>query len=340
MSTHKFTDGSKPKSFWKRPEGTTGLIFLVGLVLGGGYLLTKFLPALIALTSNIIALAGMLLVLGAIVYMVLDPKARGLVGYMYKSIMRKITSIFITIDPIGILKNYVDDLEDNLAKMSTQIGNIRGQMRKIKTLIAENEGEIKNNLALARKAKERDMSKEMLLSGRKAARLKDTNAKYTALYSKMEILHKVLRKMYQNSEILLEDTKDQVKLKEQERKAIRASHSAMKSAMSVIAGDKDKRAMFDEALEVIADDVANKIGEMERFMEMSDSFMNSIDLQNGVFEEEGLRMLEQYEKQSTLLLMGDTASEDFLDLSEAPRQREKLKREANENDNEYNNLFN
>ncbi len=339
MST-PFEAKAKPKSFWKRPEGTTGLIFLIGLILGGGYLLTKFLPALIAMTSNILSLAVMLLVLGAIIYMVLDPKARALVGYMYKSAMRKITSIFITIDPIGILKNYVEDLEDNLAKMSTQIGNIRGQMRKIKNLIASNESEINNNMALARKAKERGMEKEMLLSSRKAARLKDTNEKYTSLYNKMEILHKVLRKMYQNSEILLEDTKDQVKLKEQERKAIRASHSAMKSAMSVIAGDKDKRAMFDEALEVIADDVANKIGEMERFMEMSDSFMNSIDLQNGVFEEEGLKMLAEYEKQSTLLLMGDRSSDDFLDLNDAPKQPEKIRRQSSTDGNEYNDLFN
>ena len=339
MSTPNLGGSSKSKSFWKRPEGTTGLVFLIGIILGGGYLLSKFIPHLIAAASSIVSLSIMLLVLGAIIYMVLDPKARSVVGYMYKSLMRKITSIFVTIDPIGILKNYVDDLEDNLAKMSKQIGAIRGQMRKIKTLIGENENEINNNMALARKAKERDMQKEMLLASRKAARLKDTNEKYSSLYSKMEILHKVLRKMYQNSEILLEDTKDQVKLKEQERKAIRASHSAMKSAMSIITGDKDKRAMFDEALEVIADDVANKIGEMEQFMDMSEGFMNSIDLQNGVFEEEGLKMLEQYEKQSTLLLMGDNTSSDFLDLNEAQKQREKVRRDAGGNKNEYNDLF-
>ena len=97
--------------------------------------------------------------------------------------------------------------------------------------------------------------------------------------------------MYSNSEILLEDTKDQVKLKEEERKAIRASHSAMKSAMSIISGNADKRAMFDQALEVIADDVAMKVGEMERFMEMSSSFMDSVDLQNGVFEDQGMHCL-------------------------------------------------
>jgi hypothetical protein len=272
--------------------------------------------AIVALMANVLYLALMILALGAIIYMVLDPKMRTLVGYMYKSVMRWLTGLFVTIDPIGILKNYVDDLENNLRKMSTQIGNIRGQMRKLKTLMEENTSEMENSLKLAAKAKEQGMQNQMVLSSRKAARLKDTNEKYHALYAKMEILSRVLTKMYQNSEVLLEDTKDQVKHKEEERKAIRASHSAMKSAMSVISGDADKRALFDMALENIADDVAQKVGEMEHFMEMSSNFMNSVDLQNGVFEEEGLKMLDEWEKKSTLLLMGGKS--DSLDLKDIP----------------------
>lgn len=120
----------------------------------------------------------------------------------------------------------------------------------------------------------------------------------------MEVLYRVLKRMYENSEILMEDIKDQVELKEQERKAIHASNSAMRSAMSVIQGDKDKRAMFDEALEAVADDVSQKVGEMERFMEVSANFMDSIDLQNGVFEEEGLEMLEKWEKESFSKILG------------------------------------
>ena len=99
--------------------------------------------------------------------------------------------------------------------------------------------------------------------------------------------------------------KDQVEVKEQERKAIHASHSAMKSAMSIISGDKDQRAMFDMALEAIADDVSQKVGEMERFMDMSSSFMDSVDLQNGVFEEEGMKMLEKWEKEGVSLILGN-----------------------------------
>ncbi len=338
MTDFNSIPSTKSKSFWKRPEGITGTIFLIALIAGGGYLLVQAMPILLALAQNVLYLAGMLLVLGAIIYMVLDPKMRNLVWYMYKSVMRWITGIFVTIDPIGILKNYVEDLQDNLGKMSKQIGGLRGQMRKLKTIMEENDKEINNHMLIARKAKEQGNDKHMLLSSRKAARLKESNEKYQALHSKMTVLYRVLNKMYQNSEILLEDTKDQVKLKEQERKAIRASHSAMKNAMDIISGSGSKREMFDQALESIADDLANKVGEMERFMEMSSTFMDSVDLQNGVFEEEGLKMLEKWEKESTLMLLGDGQSKsETLDLNQPPQQREKIERSSSESS--YDGLF-
>ncbi|MEO1514937.1 MAG: hypothetical protein AAFV95_07985 [Bacteroidota bacterium] len=340
MATPLDTDKFKQKkSFWQRPEGVTGAIFLAGILIGGGFLLFKALPTLLILAENLIYLSGMLIVLAAIVYMVLDPKMRNLVWYMYKSVMRWITGIFVNIDPIGVLKSYVDDLKDNLAKMSKQIGALRGQMRKLSNLMEENQREIDNNMKMASMAKRKGIQNQMVLASRKAARLKDSNAKYKALHTKIEVMHRILTKMYSNSEILLEDTQDQVKLKEQERKAIRASHSAMKSAMSVISGDPDKRAMFDMALEAVNEDVANKVGEMERFMEMSSNFMESIDLQNGVFEEEGIRMLEKWENESTLMLLGDgMTSGESLDLNAPPTARPEMRKDSGSNSS-YDNLF-
>ncbi len=294
----------KRKPFWKRPEGVTGAIVMSGLVIGGGYLLYQALPFLIGLTSNILYLSGMLLVLGAIIYMILDPKMRNLVWYMYKSVMRWVTGLFVQIDPIGILKSYVDDLKNNLRKMNKQISQLRGQMHKLREIIHKNKRQIESNLNLASKAKEKNKQSMMILKSRKAGRLKESNMRLEDLYKKMEVLYRVLTKMFENSEIMMEDIKDQVEVKEQERKAIHASHSAMKSAMNIIAGDKDQRYMFDMALEAIADDVSQKVGEMEQFMEMSSNFMDSVDLQNGVFEEEGLKMLEKWEKEGVSLILG------------------------------------
>lgn len=337
MSTLDNPNSAKPKSFWSKPEGKTGALFLIVAVGLLAWLGISFGGALFALAGSLLGKVAIFGTLGVLLFMGLDGRTRNLFSYMYQSVMRKITSIFVTIDPMGILKNYVSDLEKNLKKMGKQIGNLKGQMRNLKNQVTKNNKDIENNMALARKAKQMGNEKQMVLSSRKAARLKDTNQKYVALHGKLAVLYRVLTKMYTNSEILLEDTKDQVRVKDQERKAIRASHSAMKSAMSIIKGDPDKRAMFDQAMQGIADDVANKVGEMERFMELSSDFMNSIDLQEGIFEEKGMAMLEEYEKKSTLLLLGGTEEiGETLDLNE-PR-KEKMYR-SKEDDSGYSNLF-
>ncbi len=280
------------------------MIFLAAVLIGGGFLLVTGLPFLIALAQNAVYLTLMLMALAGLIYVILDPKMRALIGYSYKSFMRWMTGLFVQIDPIGILKSYVESLQDNLRNMNKQMNKLRGQMHQLQEIIVNNKKEIQSNLELASRAKDQNNQAMMVLKSRKAGRLKESNIRLDELYNKMEVLYRVLKRMYENSEILMEDIKDQVELKEQERKAIHASNSAMRSAMSVIKGDKDKRAMFDEALEAVAEDVSQKVGEMERFMEVSASFMDSIDLQNGVFEEEGLEMLEKWEKESFSKLLG------------------------------------
>jgi phage shock protein A len=331
----------KPKNFWQRPEGVTGAIFTGALVLGGGYLLYQALPTLIALASNTLYLGLILAALAGLIYVVLDPKMRNLIWYMYKSIMRSITGWFVQIDPIGILKSYIDDLRDNLGKMNKQISSLKGQMYKLSELINTNQREIKNSLGMASKAKETGKESIMVLKARKAGRLQESNMKLEDLYKRMEVLYRVLTKMYENSEIMLEDLQDQVVVKEQEYKAIKASHSAIRSAMSVLSGNPDQKYMYDMALEAMAEDVGQKVGEMERFMDMSKNIMDSIDLQNGVFEEEGINMLEQWEKEGVSKLLGSdkdrlvaqaNSSNDVLDLNAAPNIPSKTARGGNQYD--------
>lgn len=337
-------EGYQRKSFWKRPEGVTGAIFIGAIIAALVYVSIQSAALILTAISSTLGLVGTLIVLGLIIFIALDKKSRNLIWYMYKSVMRSITGIFVKLDPIAILKGYVSDLKENLRKMNRQISMLRGQMHKLQELIINNRKEIQSNLHLASQAKESDMKSVMILKSRKAGRLKESNMKLEDLYKKMEILYRVLGKMYENSEVMLEDIEDQVEIKEQERKAMHASHSAMKSAMNIISGDKDKRMVFDMALEAIADDVANKVGEMERFMDVSENFMKSVDLQNGIFEEEGLRMLEKWEQEGVSSILGDqkqtllSEAEDdsnVLDINAPLKRPEKV--EARQN--QYNSFF-
>jgi hypothetical protein len=135
-------------------------------------------------------------------------------------------------------------------------------------------------------------------------------------------------------------------VKEQEYKAIKASHSAMRSAQAILSGNSDKKYMYDMALEAMATDVGQKVGEMERFMDMSKSFMDSIDLQNGVFEEEGMQMLEKWEKEGVSFLLGGdkqqiinkaNSTAEVLDLNAPTKTASKEERGGNQYDSLFDN---
>jgi hypothetical protein len=307
---------TKVKSFWERPEGKTGMLF-AGLGIGGGLLImAKWGAALVAAAQNTLVLGGYIIAAAAIGYILMDPRFRATVFYMYKGLMRFITGLFVQIDPIGILKTYIEDLKKNHEKMNAQISKLRGTMRTLKEQILSNEREARDQMAIASQAQKAGKQAQMVLRTRKAGRLEQSNRSYKDLLRKMEVIYRVLSKMYENCGILIEDTDDQIKQKEIEWKTIKQAHGAMKSAMAIISGDKDKRAIYEEALDIMANDLGNKIGEMERFMELSENFMDGLDLQNGVFEEKGMEMLEKWEKDADSWVLGSEKGQIIADAND------------------------
>jgi phage shock protein A len=335
-------NGMPKKSFWNRPEGVTGAIVLIGLTAGLAYSALTFTQLIFAGLKEPVTLGIIVTMLAGISYILIDSKLRNLIWFGFKGMTRWLTSWFIHVDPIGVLKSYLDDLRKNHRNMNKQIGALRGQMRRLKRTIDENKNEISKSTELAQRAKINNHQSQLALELRKIGRYKQSNQKLETLYQKMEILYRVLEKMYNNSEILLEDLKDQIKIKEAEKRVIHASHSAMQSAMNIISGNKDKRYLFDEAMEALAEDVATKVGEMERFMDISSNFMNTIDLQQGVLEDEGLKLLREWEQKSDSLLLGsDNFTEELLNLTENPREKilQKEKEKHQDKDNHYNDFF-
>ena len=298
-----------PKSFWQRPEGVTGFVFMAGIIAGVGYLLYKLLPFIVSILHNTLHAVILFAVLGAVLFVLLDPKFRNLIWFIYKSIMRAITGWFVNIDPIGILENYIGDLHKNLGEMDTHIAKLKGQMQKLKIIMDKNDAEMKENLQIAEQAKKTGKMDMVVINTRQYGRLEESNKRYKELFTKMEILYRVLSKMYDNSGYLIKDIENEVRIKKQEREAIQSGYSAIRRAMSIVKGDPDKKMMFDQAMESIVDDISIKIGEMERFMEASSSVIESIDLQNGVYEQKGMELLEKMEKEGISLLLNQPSAE-------------------------------
>lgn len=291
------------KSFWAKPEGTTGMIVGVGLLIAAAIGLSAILPFIINLLQNAITAAALIAVLSGMLYVALDRRFRTLLSYGYKSIMRWVTARFVELDPIGILKSYVASLRQSLEEMGQQMANLQGQIDQLKDEIEKNTAKEKAALRLAAKAQETKQRKVLVLQARQAGRLQESNITYQALLAKMEGLFRVLEKMREVSEFVLQDIESEVEVQTRKYRLIQAGYSAFKSAVRILKGDADQREIFEQAMNFLAESYAAKLGEIKAFMEVSEGFISSVDLENQVYEEDAMRMLAEWETKADQVFM-------------------------------------
>lgn len=304
----------KIKSFFEKPEGTTGLVFIAAAIVATFTLGWYFLPFIITVLQNLIYASVLGGVLFAGTALLMNDSFRFLMSSMFKSTMRWLTGFWIAVDPIGILKNYLQDMKDRLTKIEEHLRQLYGQTTGLRRKIEERTHNIDEYMKFAKAAQDRGQVDMLQLQTSKAAREKHFVEKLSVTLSKMEDIQKILVKMKKNLEFLYEDTSHEVEIQEEEYKAIKSAFKAMKGAQALIEGDKAKE-IFEQTLEYIAQDIGMKLGEMDRFMEASQGFMDGMDLQNAVFNEEGLKMLEQWESTGSTLLAYDKNRKVRIDTS-------------------------
>jgi phage shock protein A len=284
------------KSFFDKPEGKVGKVFIVMTIIAAAIGLYMALPFIIVLLTN--TLHAMFL-LGAIIltiFIVTNKQIQTLVSFGFKMLMRSITGVFVELNPIAIIRIHIENLEANHGKMNDHIANLGGEVRKLERKISENKQDIEKSLKIASSAKENEMKGQAWIEARKAGRRRDGTIKLSDLLTKLQKIHEVLKKMFEVSGYVIEDLKDDVQQKEIEYTTIKQAHAALVSSMSILNGDPNERAMFELALEKMEEEVSMKLGTMDRFMDMSAGLVASINIEQGIFAEDGMLMLEEYER--------------------------------------------
>lgn len=310
------------KSFWSRTEGTWGKVVLGILGVGAAAGAVMFLPAILtwiafvlATTLRIVVTGGILFAIG---YALSDPNFRNLLGYTYRASVRWLTGFIVDLSPRAVLEDYVAELKKSLGRLVGQIKNLGAQITSLTRTIEQNNQLKEQSLKLASQAKKQGKERDVVLAGRKAGRLSNSNMTLSQLQTKLEVIYRVLMKMKEACEFSIADTESAVDTAIREHTALQAGARAMKEALEIINGDPQKKAMFDMAMERLATDAAQYASEMAYAMEVSENFLSSVDLQNGVFDEEALKMLETWEKQVDSKILGPGVKQDILNAAYNP----------------------
>jgi len=294
----------KPKSFWSRKEGTPAMVILGAIGVLGIIFSKPILAFLIGLFSSALAFLALLGVVVLILAITLNARYRTMFLYMFKSAMRLIARTYTTVDPIGIMRNYIDDLKDEWQNMYDQMANLQGQIQALDRQIKSNEAERVASMQKAQKAKTEHNDIMIQLMARRAGRKRNSNLTLSSLLEKMKILYRVIGKYYETTGVLIADKEDEVDNLEREWKAVKSANSAMNSAKKAISGGAGKE-MFENSMEFIAEDLSRKVGEIQTFVDTSRTFLDNLDLQNGVYEADALEQLEAWEKRSGTMIFGN-----------------------------------
>lgn len=319
------TDAEK-RSFWSRPEGVAGMIVL--LALGGVFLyrINDILEWLIRVTENTLYLGALIAALALVVFLVTSKDIRTGVFFLFKSMMRSLTGTIIQLNPIAIMKIYIDDLKDKRSKMQGQIDILAGQLVKLNKKINENNEQIKQKFAEANKANamtdKPGMKEAATLAAMEGAGLQEMNQKLLPLQRNMKTVLEFMEKVNKSAEYIIKETEIKVRLKETEYQIVKESSNALKTAVSIFKGDPDKKFYFDESMEYIQDDMSKKLGEMKRAMDFSMDFINGVDIQNGILSDKGQAMLEAYNQGEFKLISLDApAPEPATRVVNAPKDQ-------------------
>src|ERR1017187_1754009 len=143
-----------PKSFWKRPEAPFGMVVLAALIVGGAIGFYPILPFLITLLTDTLHMLVLAAILIAILWLVFNPAFRTAVSNLFKNMVRFFASWVVETDPIGILRNNLDDMKKAKEQLDQTLQRFSGSDERLQRSISAKSDEINSQGRKAAKAQQ------------------------------------------------------------------------------------------------------------------------------------------------------------------------------------------
>lgn len=293
MSNELSTSGRS--TFWQRPEGTTGKVIVGAALLGGVALFVHFLPALILLAQNVIQLAVLAGIILGIFMLVTADRPRTLLFYALQMMSRWITSNFVDIDPVAILKAFARQMRKKRDDIQASIARILGVSRTLEGEIHRSEKELKDALRLADAAEKQGDEDALNTQAEKAGR-RDANIKeYQEMYAVVQEILDALNRVKRRVDYHIANSEDEMNELIRKNEVALAAREATSSASAVL-GDSDLLEVRNMAADRIRERYTTALGELDGLIYMSRDLDKEIDLNQLAFRSDGRKKLDELRK--------------------------------------------
>ncbi len=304
MSNYGLATDTNSRSYLSRPDGKVAVFGLPGIVLAIlGVIFFLYAPVILAFIALVLTETLYCIILAAILAVVVGPlfvkQNRVALLLLYKGMCKSMTNMVVAVDPITIMLGYQATAREQQRTLAESMAQEEGQIRTLRENIIANDREREKCLAMANEARKSPNTKQAFqLNSRQAARLEEANKSLTDLHDRLVDVNKTIRNMYEAADYVVQDLDQAIKLAKRQQKALLAGYNAFKAARAILDGGSDEREVYNLALENLADDYGQKMGEIENFVKMSQGFLQGVNLQNGVYEQQALDVFAAWDKRS------------------------------------------
>jgi hypothetical protein len=287
---------SKTKGLFDQKGGTLGMVLLaIGVIA----LLVFFQPILAivqAALTNILGIVALVLVISAVLYVMFDKKARLIIGTLYMMAVRSLMGMVIKIDPIAILEDTISKMYKRIDYIEEKMAKLNGVRLGFKDKIKKKKAELQDCLDRQQIATEKGKKEVAALESRQSVRLTSLVKDYMELQASAENWYTVLSRLAELAKLTAEDGKNEVAAQKERYEMVKTSHNAFKSMMSIIKGDPDDLAMFNQAFIYVNSEIEMKVGEMDRIINTTGGMLDKMDMEKEVFALKGADISKKYQE--------------------------------------------
>lgn len=281
-------------SKWEKPGGTTGMIVL-GVVVGAIVInITPIMNFIAAACASTLTAIGMAAALFLVLYCLFDPRIRNIGSTIYFMIMRKIEGLLVDYDPISIVKRKIMQMNKKIQEITDNMGKLRGLIDKSEKRIQDKKKQCDHDFQLLNKYKETGKAQDAAVYERQVTRLTEVIKNSEARLIQSKQWYEIMGKLKHQAELTVLDATNEVNERVEEWEMIKAQHKAFTSIVGIINGKDDQFSLFTRAMDHMADDISQKLGEMSFIIEETGGLMSKIDMDNLVMSDKANALLAQY----------------------------------------------
>lgn len=286
----------KTKSLFDQKGGTIGMVVLALGIIAVIIFIGPILALLQAALQHLLGIIVLVLVISGILYLIFDKNARRIVGTLYMMAIQKVMGLVVKMNPIVIMEDGIRKLWKRIEFIEEKMGLLNSVRLDIKDKIKIKKREVQDELDRREVARKQGKAEAFNVADRQVVRLTSLTQEYIDFDTSCENWYKTLSRLAELAKYTAEDATNEVEVQKERYKMVKTSHSAFKSVMSIISGNPDDRAMFNQAFGFVNQDIMEKIGEMDRVINTTGGLLDKMSVDNEILSIKGEDISKKYKE--------------------------------------------